>query len=197
MKVINFYGGPNSGKSTKAAGLYYKMNMAGYSVELNNEFAKECVWEDNVPMLKDQLYMLAHQHRKILRLVGKVDYVITDSPVMLSGIYRELYDGPLYSDLIDKLARECYDKYDNINFMLERPDNFEQIGRAQNLEDSINIDQAILEMFRDEKIPFYQLRAPTMEQDPYYIAVDDAFSYVSKRRKRNFLGLKPRNETDS
>ena len=36
MKVINFYGGPNSGKSTKAAGLYYKMNMAGYSVELNN-----------------------------------------------------------------------------------------------------------------------------------------------------------------
>ncbi|SVC52282.1 uncharacterized protein METZ01_LOCUS305136, partial [marine metagenome] len=28
------------------------MNMAGYSVELNNEFAKECVWEDNVPMLK-------------------------------------------------------------------------------------------------------------------------------------------------
>lgn len=197
MKVINFYGGPNSGKSTKAAGLYYKMNMAGYSVELNNEFAKECVWEDNVPMLKDQLYMLAHQHRKILRLVGKVDYVITDSPVMLSGIYRELYDGPLYSDLIDKLARECYDKYDNINFMLERPDNFEQIGRAQNLEDSINIDQAILEMFRDEEIPFYQLKAPTMEQDPYYIAVDDAFSYVSKRRKRNFLGLKPRNETDS
>ena len=101
-KVINFYGGPGSGKSTKAAGLYYKMNMAGFSVELNNEFAKECVWEDNVPMLKDQLFMLAHQHRKILRLVGKVDYVITDSPLMLSGIYRELYNVPLYSDLIDK-----------------------------------------------------------------------------------------------
>ena len=36
------------GKSTKAPGLYYKMNMAGTRVELNNEFAKECVWEDNV-----------------------------------------------------------------------------------------------------------------------------------------------------
>ena len=83
-KVINFYGGPGSGKSTKAAGLYYKMNMAGFSVELNNEFAKECVWEDNVPMLKDQLFMLAHQHRKILRLVGKVDYVITDSEIETS-----------------------------------------------------------------------------------------------------------------
>ena len=41
MKVINFYGGPNTGKSTKAAGMYYKMNLAGYNVELVNEFAKE------------------------------------------------------------------------------------------------------------------------------------------------------------
>ena len=30
MKVINFYGGPNTGKSTKAAGMYYKMNLADY-----------------------------------------------------------------------------------------------------------------------------------------------------------------------
>ena len=135
-KVINFYGGPGSGKSTKAAGLYYKMNMAGFSVELNNEFAKECVWEDNVPMLKDQLYMLAHQHRKILRLVGKVDYVITDSPVLLSGIYRELYDGALYSDLIDQLALECYNKYDNINFQQQ----YECVGvLCAGLNDSVGV----------------------------------------------------------
>ena len=185
MKVINFYGGPNSGKSTKAAGLYYKMNMAGYSVELNNEFAKECVWEDNVPMLKDQLYMLAHQHRKILRLVGKVDYVITDSPVMLSGIYRELYDGPLYSNLIDKLARECYDKYDNINFMLERPNHFVEKGRAQNYAESLDIDDAILSMFKEEKIPFFQLKSPTIQEDPFYIAVDVAFEYVEKLKKKD------------
>ena len=190
MKVINFYGGPGSGKSTKAAGLYYKMNMAGYNVELNNEFAKECVWEDNVPMLKDQLYMLAHQHRKILRLVGKVDYVITDSPVMLSGIYRELYDGPLYSNLIDKLAKECYLKYNNINFMLERPNNFNQTGRAQDLDESIDIDNAILEMFRDEKIPFYQLKAPTIKEDPFYIAVDDAYQYVREWTRRNEVNRK-------
>ena len=43
MKVINFYGGPGVGKSTKAAGMFYKMQLAGYSVELVNEFAKECV----------------------------------------------------------------------------------------------------------------------------------------------------------
>ena len=178
MKVINFYGGPNSGKSTKAAGLYYKMNMAGFSVELNNEFAKECVWEDNVPMLKDQLYMLAHQHRKILRLVGKVDYVITDSPVLLSSIYRELYDGPLYSDLIDKLALECYNMYDNINFMLDRPKQFNQTGRAQNLEQSIDIDNAILDQFKNLNIPFFYLKE--LEDK----AVDVAFQYIVDRQRR-------------
>ena len=179
-KVINFYGGPGSGKSTKAAGLYYKMNMAGFSVELNNEFAKECVWEDNVPMLKDQLFMLAHQHRKILRLVGKVDYVITDSPVMLSGIYRELYNGPLYSDLIDKLARECYDKYDNINFMLDRPKKvFNQNGRAQNEQGSIDIDNAIIEMFKTEKLPFFWLK--DLEEE----AVDVAYKYVAKKGSKD------------
>lgn len=176
--VINFYGGPNTGKSTKAAGLYYKMNIAGYSVELVNEFAKECVWEDNVPMLKDQLYMLAHQHRKILRLDGKVDFVVTDSPVLLSGIYRELYDGALYTDLIDKLARECYNKYENINFMLDRPDMFNQTGRAQDLDGCIAIDNAILEMFNNEQIPFFYLK------DLHDDAVDVAFQYIERRTKR-------------
>ena len=154
------------------------MNIAGYSVELVNEFAKECVWEDNVPMLKDQLYMLAHQHRKILRLDGKVDFVVTDSPVLLSGIYRELYDGALYTDLIDKLARECYDKYENINFMLDRPEVFNQIGRAQDLDGCIAIDNAILEMFNNEQIPFFYLK------DLHDDAVDVAFQYIERRTKR-------------
>ena len=99
-KVINFYGGPGSGKSTQASGLFYKMKAAGYSVELVNEFAKECVWEGNVPMLKDQLWVLAHQHRKLVRLRDKVDYIITDSPVLLSIVYRNVYDGPMYTDVM-------------------------------------------------------------------------------------------------
>tara|TARA_R110002074_G_scaffold308467_1_gene479266 strand:+ start:1816 stop:2364 length:549 start_codon:yes stop_codon:yes gene_type:complete len=180
MKVINFYGGPGVGKSTKAAGMFYKMQLAGHSVELVNEFAKECVWEDNVPMLQDQLYMLAHQHRKILRLQGKVDYVVTDSPVLLSGIYRELYDGALYSNLIDKLALECYNKYDNINFMLDRPDTFTQTGRAQDEQGCVSIDHAILELFKDQNLPFFWLKGLEDGQ-----AVNVAFEYVEKRRQRS------------
>lgn len=172
--VINFYGGPGSGKSTQAAGLFYKMKMAGYNVELVDEFAKECVWEGNVPMLKDQLFVLAHQHRKLLRLSGKVDYIITDSPVLLSPIYREMYDGPLYSDLIDELALECYYLYNNINFVLERPKEFSQNGRAQNLEDSIKVDNEIIRRFGCFDIKYKQLSIGS--------AVNDAFTYINQLR---------------
>ena len=160
VTVINFYGGPGSGKSTAAAGLFYHMKIAGYNVELTDEFAKECVWEGNLPMLADQLWVLGHQHRKILRLSDKVDYIITDSPVLLSPIYRNRYGEALYSDLIDKMALECYNLYTrNINFMLKRPDQFDQEGRAQNYEETLEIDAAIVEQLEKLNIQYIKLES--------------------------------------
>jgi len=160
VTVINFYGGPGSGKSTAAAGLFYNMKIAGYNVELTDEFAKECVWEGNFPMLADQLWVLGHQHRKILRLSDKVDYVITDSPVLLSPIYRGRYGEPIYSDIIDKMALECYNLYErNINFMLTRPDKFEQNGRAQDFEECLEIDAAIVNQFELLNIQYIKLES--------------------------------------
>ena len=53
------------------------------------------------------------------------------------------------------------------------------------LEESLDIDEAILCMFRDEQIPFYQLKAPSIKEDPFYIAVDDAFQYIQERKRRD------------
>ena len=91
------------------------------------------------------------------------------------GTKSKIKDIPLYT----------YDKYDNINFMLERPEQFNQTGRAQGYEQSLNIDIAILDMFRDEKIPFYHLKAPSIKEDPLYVSIDDAFEYIQKRKKRD------------
>lgn len=171
QKVINFYGGPGSGKSTVAAGLFYKMKASGYSVELVNEFAKECVWENNIPMLQDQLWILSHQHRKLLRLRDKVDYIITDSPVLLSPIYRTMYGEPIYTDIIDKLARECYNMYDNINFILERLPTFIPEGRAQSYKESLYVDREIMRIFEKEINDDY-IQVNTE------LAVNIAFEYI-------------------
>jgi hypothetical protein len=111
-------------------------------------------------MLQDQLWVLGHQHRKILRLSDKVDYIITDSPVLLSPIYRGRYGESLYSDIIDKMALECYNLYEtNINFMLGRQGDFEQKGRAQDLEESLEIDAAIVNQFETLDIQYIKLQS--------------------------------------
>ena len=80
MIVINFFGGPNSGKSTQAAGLFHKMKIEGYSIEHVNEYAKMCVWENRMEILEDQLYVMAKQNRRVKRLKGKVDFCVTPRP---------------------------------------------------------------------------------------------------------------------
>lgn len=46
IKVINIFGAPGCGKSTTAAGLFWRMKCDDMSVELVSEYAKACVFED-------------------------------------------------------------------------------------------------------------------------------------------------------
>ena len=153
MKVINFFGGAGVGKSTQAAGLFYHMKSLGYNVELINEYAKEMVWEGHKEVMPDQLFLLAHQHRKQLRLLDKVDYCITDSPILLNVVYRDMYGEPVYSDLLDKLSIECHNKYENINIVLDRAgqEQFKSEGRLQDYITSCTVDERITRLLNQLK----------------------------------------------
>jgi len=88
MKLINLWGGPGTGKSTTAAGLFSLMKLKGYDVELVPEYAKDLTWEGHHNKLADQNYVFAKQHRRIARLVEHdLDYVITDSPLLFTIYY--------------------------------------------------------------------------------------------------------------
>jgi len=145
VKVINFFGGAGVGKSTHAAGLFYHMKSRGYNVELINEYAKQMVWEGHSEVMRDQFYLAANQHRQMIRLDGKVDYCITDSPMLLNIVYRDMYGEPLYSDTLDKLVLECHRRYENINIVMKRPqaNSFKQEGRLQDYIQSCVVDERI------------------------------------------------------
>jgi len=149
MYCINFYGGPCSGKSTLAGGLFHYMKTKAYNVELAMEFAKDCVWEDNINMLEDQLYVFAHQHRRLLRLKNNADYAITDSPILLSTVYREKYGTSVYTDSLDKLVKEVYRNYNNIDIFVTRAPNFKELGRYHNQQESIDIDNEIKSLLEE------------------------------------------------
>jgi adenylate kinase family enzyme len=145
MKVINLWGAPGAGKSTVAAGLFYNMKVAGYKVELVTEYAKDVVWDNRSDLLRDQLYLLAKQNRRLERLRDKVDWVITDSPLLLVLAYMpENY----YSNF-NSLTFDVWNSYTNFNYLLERSHDYKRDGRVQTEEESRVIDDKILDIFSD------------------------------------------------
>ncbi len=158
MIVINLYGGPGVGKSTMAAELFVKMKKQGYKVELVTEFAKDLVYADETTKLSDQLIVFAKQHHKIFRLKDKVDYIISDSPLIISKIYNE----SIHPDMFNPLVDEIFNSYNNMNYFIKRnKDFFQEYGRVHDLNQSLEIDNIILgmleEMSDEENITFKQI----------------------------------------
>jgi hypothetical protein len=123
------------------------------SVELVQEFAKDCVYE-NPEILKDQFYVTAIQARRINRLIGKVDFIISDSPVLLGEIYKSkksFLDADFYLKL--------FDNYQNINFFLNRTFPYVQDGRVHSESDSSDISVQIKKLLNNYSIPFIDLES--------------------------------------
>jgi len=164
-KIINLFGGPGIGKSSIAAGLTYEMKRRHISCDNPYEFPKLLAWDNNGEAIKDQLYVLANQHRGIAKSFGKVDYIILDSPIILSLIYKSLYDNDesypqkLYGKTFDKLVLEMFKEYDNININLKRNTKtfHNDKERYQSLESSLEIDGLIEKTLIKNKIPYHNI----------------------------------------
>lgn len=162
MKIINLFSGPGSGKSTTAAGLFYQMKLEHRNVELITEYAKELVYSDRVSFLNSkQEYVFAKQNLRQYILKDKVDWAITDSPLLLSLIYPKIYNTSP-GDHFDTYVLETFNQYDNVNFFLERPETFSDIGRIQTIEESIRVDNLIIDALDKTGIKYVRVEA-----DPY------------------------------
>lgn len=161
MKVINLFGGPGTGKSTTAAGLFNRMKIMGLNVELTTEYAKDMVWEGRDNVLSDQLYILAKQHRKLHRLQGKVDWVIMDSPIVLGLMYRP--EG--YYEHFEPLVMEMWDSYDNISFLLERSFEYQPIGRLGDEANAKRLDSDIKTFLDTKEINYHAIGVNEFNED--------------------------------
>ena len=154
--VINLVGGPGAGKSTFATMLFSSLKKKGVSCEYVDEFAKGLVWEGRGEALKDQLYILANQNQKLKRVIGKVNVVITDSPLLVSMYYNAVLpeENRLNCEVFDKLVMECFNKYDNIVYYLERNFPYVMEGRYQTEEESIVVNSDMKKMLDEKGIEY-------------------------------------------
>lgn len=152
--VINLIGGPGAGKSTIAAGLFYMLKVKGYSCEMALEFAKDKVWEESVKTLDDQIYIFGKQYHKIWRLNNKVDYIITDSPLLMS-----LYYNQIESNYFNNFIIEQFNRFNNVTFFIQRNENtYEQIGRLQTLKEAKDIDIKLRMLLESNNIDYYKVQ---------------------------------------
>lgn len=164
MYIINLFGAPSSGKSTIASGLFFLMKIHGLSVEMTTEFAKEIVLERRPSLFSEQDYIFAEQlHR--LKTIEKAgyDFVIVDSPLLLSVFYNTQITNPYFSPYI---FHEFY-SFDNFNFYLEREHSFEVKGRRHTEEESQYIHHQLQNFLEHHSVPFTKLTANPVT--PYLI----------------------------
>jgi hypothetical protein len=162
-KIINLFAGPGVGKTSIASGLLYQLKKRHISCDAPYEFPKVLAWDENHSAIKDQLYVIANQHRGIVKSWGKVDYIILDSPILLSLVYKNYYDkdeypSNLYKESFDKMVLDIHLQYDNLNILLKRGNGVHnEKERYQNLEQSIDLDNRIKNILDINKLEYIEI----------------------------------------
>ena len=135
--------------STGAAYIFSKLKMAGIDSELVTEYAKDRVWQGDQFVLQHcQLYVTGKQCLKVARLLGKVDVIITDSPIAVGAMYT---DEKPYQDVCLYEAK----KYKNtFNIFVNRKKDYNPNGRNQTFEEAKAVDRKILDFLDSNGIEY-------------------------------------------
>jgi len=170
--VVNIFGGPSAGKSTTSAGIFYELKRQGIRCELVTEYAKSKVWEESYKVLEDQIYIFDKQNHKMFTVKGKVDVIITDSPLLLS-----LYYGKDLSSSFKGLIVETHNTYNNMNYFINNLGEYDSVGRMQTEEESLIISGHILDILKSGEFPHIVLNKTNLVVD---FIIGDIYKELAK-----------------
>lgn len=155
-KIINFLGAPSAGKSFNAMSLTCALKSKGFKAEYVSEYAKDLVNENSTHKLKHQIYVFAKQLKRLEVLMDKdLDYIITDSPLILSSFYGTYYKNS--SAIFEQLVLESFNQYSNINFFLTRTLEYDAKLRVQTEEESIKVHETLTSYLEAKNIQYTSL----------------------------------------
>ena len=160
--VISLFAGPGAGKTTCAWEIASKLKKLGYVTEYVGEYAKELIWDGRADLLvgtlENQRAVYNEQKRRIDRLIGKVDFVVTDSPPILSKTYLEEHDAQFEQEIVSDFS-----KYNNFCIFVERGSYYEKEGRRHTEEQSKELDLSIKALLKENGIYFGTYRHDTID----------------------------------
>lgn len=144
-KIVNLYGGPGTGKSTIAAKAFALLKEGGVNAELVTEYVKQWAWEGRQPVNYDQFYFFGKQTRREYSLFGKVDVIVTDSPIAINAYYAQVYGSPqqaaLFRQMLLEYQRMCAEEgHKHEHIFIERVKAYNPAGRYQTEDQAKAID---------------------------------------------------------
>ncbi len=161
--VVNFFSGPSAGKTTCAMIVTSELKKRGYTAEYVSEYAKDLVWENRLDLLdgtvKNQRMLLKEQMRREDRLMGKVDFIITDSPTLLNVTYLSRRNTKY-----EKEVAADFNAKNNFCLFLERGEEFETVGRVHDAVQSQKLDASIHNLLERNQISYTTYRHETVPQ---------------------------------
>jgi hypothetical protein len=148
--IVNLLAGSGAGKSTNAARLFAMLKDRGIETELATEYVKDMVWEGRSKVFECQPYIFGKQLYKIQRLVGSVDVVVTDSPILLSALYD-----PEQDENFRKFILKKFNQFNNLNIFVNRVKPFNPNGRNEKTEEEAKAnDVKLIKFLLANQIPF-------------------------------------------
>lgn len=175
--VVNIFGAPGSGKSTGAAYIFSKLKMLGVDAELATEVAKDKVWENNQEPFRNQAYLFGNQSYRLSRCAGKVEVIVTDSPLPLSIHYN--HDERL-TENFDKTVLDVFNSYHNMNYFLHRAKEYNPNGRHQSEQESDTMAGQILNLLDKHNISVKLYRGI---EEHYNQIIDEVYQEVINKRR--------------
>ncbi|NBU33891.1 hypothetical protein EB118_02200 [bacterium] len=171
--VVNFIGAPSVGKSLMAALTFAELKHKHKSAELIQEFAKTLVWQGRFEELNNQWYVSNSQYKMLKAVDSKVDYICTDSALILGLLYNR-YHKDNVSDIAktERMILDKMDEFRNIYILLERGDfPYETIGRIHTEEESNEIQERLKMLLDEFSIRYFKVKSSkdSLEQIIQYI----------------------------
>jgi hypothetical protein len=152
--------------------------MKYYLVELAHEFAKEVVYL-KMPMsaFENQSKFLGEQYDRMHRLIGSVDIIVTDSPIILNEIYSTPDQLPGITLLVDAYRK----KFQNIDIFLKRNKPYVNLGRNQTEDEAKSIDVQIKNLLLKKELPYIEILSDKVYYDKLLEGLENLFNQSIKQ----------------
>lgn len=152
---IEFYGGPNSGKSTAASLFTSLLGVNGYVVEIPPKIPANFLLNNHGSSLDDPFILYFKQLEAIKNLQTQTDYAVLDNPLLTELVYlNDKNISTKEKDLLSELITTQHANFDNVSIYIHKGHTILKPSSYFDDENSIKKGIELYKLLKKHELPF-------------------------------------------